>query len=896
MQDTVSDNFTTDKLTLTRSVRTSENANIAVDVNSNCLFYDELSKGSFTPNNQYHIQLIVTKQDGTKETLYPIKRYVTEKHIRYVFENVPNAVGCYYNIKRYNSDLLVKENDGKGILKKQQSVGLLSLSYVDTSSSTKEYKLSPDATLTASVTSNSEDWDSQSFEIDTNDLATNSKKYYYIKVKEEINGKIVSVDPPVLCNFNYGSNVIKTNADNSLDGIIIKLYKDGKGKITAQLFLNNPQPLVRYNLNFALSLKSDKTSTYGKYLETNYKGSSDNDRECFVIDNSEDKVAYDSAITESTSYSDSDIMNCVVSPELYRQKYGYIQINLNKESFTGSKYELQGNSQSNEYAELTMYNADNTYTPISGGNIFNDDNIGISGDEDCSEILRVPLYNTDGIGFNYVVKENSIPKRFVKNSSTIINFSQLNGANSSKSNPYIVTINDLLKKGLLQIKKKAFDNQIKGLSFNISDERNYNEIVMTDKNGIAGPSAKATSDGKSLTTKLPLYDANNILITYIVKELGIENADGTYSIPRKYNPEVKTIEKSLLEDKTVTFDYDNISRDDFSTRIDNINNICYGDTGSNKTLTSYDKGSYKIETVDSNGNTSTTPESTNNNGKIYENQIGSFDVTFTNNINDSIAKTALCEIKIDGNVVFSKTLSFNAMESKTYRILYDYSWNIDVRNVEAYINYDNSENEIIGIDNSDTATLEPLEWIDFSVNIMGIYEDRACTETIAEDENTPRYYYADTGQKVYVKTKFINKNKGRAYAPYITFIYGTSTKYYQPVPEAIPAGNSSGDGYIVTAIPLTVDSVKSVKDIIVRVNWNDRNKEANPNDNEDKVTLETRKDDFSTKIDNINNICYGDTGTGGLCIIEKGRFGIEKVKSDGNISRKPESTNNNGKI
>lgn len=799
------------------------NINKSCDDNSSMKYYNKLSQGN------YPLFLVVTKEDGTKTTLSSTNKVVTDKYVRYIFDNVPNSNKYYYNVQPYNFGPFSSENSGKGILR-EYSEDVFSVDYQLNSSGTGgKYYVTSSNSINDMV-----EWQATEYTVcsDTSKLSIGNT-YYYLKSESTKNEA---------AKFEYGSSTVEVNEKNSLDGIIIKLNKDSTNKITVQVFLNRPETLARYNLNFDLTLKSDKTSIYGKYFETNHKGETGTDgsvpdKECFVVDNSEDEITYNSDIADSTKYSDNDIMNSVASPKLYRQKYGYIKINLNKESFNGFKYELQGNSQSKEYAELTMYSTDllADMTKVEG---YFDDKISVSESSDSTEILRVPRYDTNGEAFNFIVKQNSIPIRFSECDDTKISYKAL--STSTKAKPYEVTINDLLKKGYLEIKKKAFDNQIEGLNFNISDDNNYNERVTTDSDGIAKPSAKATSSG-STTTKLPLYDANDNLITYIVTEMGIENANGTYSIPRKYNPKVKTIEKNLLEDETVTFDYDNVSRDDFSTKIDNINNICYGDTGSNKTLTSYDKGSYKYEIVDSNGNTSTTAESTNNNGNIYENQIGSFDVTFTNNVNDSIPKTALCEIKVDGEIVFSKTLSFNALESKTYRVLYDYSWNIDVRNVEAYINYDNRESEIIGTDNSATATLEPLEWIDFSVKIMGIYEDKACTAALTEDKDTDRYYYANKGQQVYVKTKFINKNKGRAYKPVIRVMYGTKTVIYQSVPEPIPAGNSSGDGYIITAIPITADNVKSIKDITIRINWDDRDKEANPNDNEDKVTLEVRK-------------------------------------------------------
>lgn len=112
-------------------------------------------------------------------------------------------------------------------------------------------------------------------------------------------------------------------------------------------------------------------------------------------------------------------------------------------------------------------------------------------------------------------------------------------------NTSAVTFENKLKKGSIKIIKTSEDGIVKDLYFKVMDsEGNEIGIFATKASGVAGVS------------KLPVYNKNNEKITYTVTELGKKNADGTYSIPFRYdNPEPQSM--TLNPGETAVFSFEN---------------------------------------------------------------------------------------------------------------------------------------------------------------------------------------------------------------------------------------------------------------------------------------------------------------------------------------------------
>lgn len=807
LQDTISQNFTTDSINLVRTVPQYDKINLAVDVNDTTKggadLYDRINSNSI---NEKELQLVAVNSNNNKVTLTPCKKLVTQNHIRYVFSNVPNEKDMTYYLTTSFGDISpVLE---KATTTKFLSAGLLKLDY-GIGSDTTSYKLMSTRTLLATHSGNIKVGSSTKENYSIPVPSKNITNYYYLK-KNNNGFATVTEIKNVTSNFDFTQYY-----KDSLDGIVVKVYKDNNEQVHIRVFLNDIQCLVKYSLNFGLTLKSDYQNIYGKSFETNdTDGNIDN--ECFVVDNNDEALTPTDSFNNFTKTSETTkVINKVPTPKLLRQKYGNITVKVMKEVFTGSSYYMRKNSEVKDLTAIILK---------TEGNNKNTSNLQlIFGNKDSYTYKDQPLYDDNGELYEFNVSQSSKYFRFKEvNDCTLSSSSFINDNGIISAT---VTLNNYLKKGILEIKKKAFDNEISGIYFNITNGTYYNETVSTDNSGKAVPSEKIDNDG-SKTMELPLYERDS-LINYTITEKGIKDGN-SYSIPRKYKPEITSITKKLVEDETVTFDFDNLSRDDFTTKIKNVDKNCYGDTKDN---------GKEFECVDiTNGvPVNKKPVNTNTEGKVYENQIGSFDVTFKNKVADT--KSALCEILIDGKSVYSQKLSFNNNGEKTVRVIYDYKWNIDPRKVIARINYNNKNDEVVTNDNVVTTTLQPKEWLDFSVKIDGLYTDSKCTNKLPVNKANGKYYYANKGQQFYIKATFTNKNKGRAYNPPIDVLYGDNIylEHYF-LAEDIPA-NGSQTG----VIEVTADTDLCVKDLAVRINWTGRGSEANPNDNEDKVTVEVRK-------------------------------------------------------
>ena len=836
LQDTISQAFTTNSIKLTRTVPQYDKINLAVDVDkSMSTFYGKLSASTDIQKDpdKEEIQLVVS---GTNQVLNPSKKIVTQDHVRYVFNEVDNTIGLKYKLVShlYGDETETQKVGNSGVTETQKiskilanlsvertaeniANGLLRLFILKTGNI--EYRLDFSSSLLATNSGDiAKDKDGnylvteQSFDIPVPPNNTRTYYYYYLK-KDDDNVTLTKIsNNPTPTDFTQYYK-------DSLDGIVIKLYKDSNNQVHIRVFINDAQCLVKYSLNFGLILNKNSINKYGTYFYTNDGGSN---TECFVVNNNDETLTPTDDFSNYTNTSTTTkIINKVPSPKLFRQKYGNIVVKVMKENFgldssdKTYKYFMETNSQVKDKEPTAVI------LRIKGKGVNDYNKQSVLASQDSYTYKDQPLYDSNGNLYSFTVKQSSSYERFNPVDSVSINSTTL-----LNNGTVTATLNNYLKKGPLEIKKSAFDKVIKGVYFRISNDNSYKEDVCTNDSGVASPVAKKTSRGT--TNYLPVYNKNNTLIKYSVTELGNKSGN-SYSIPIKYKPEKTTVDNIVLTNyKLVTVNFDNLSRDDFTTKIKNVDKNCYGDTKDN---------GKEFECVDiTNGvPEDKKPVSTNTEGEVYENQIGSFDVTFKNKVADT--KSALCEILIDGKSVYSQKLSFNNNGEKTVRVIYDYKWNIDPRKVIARINYNNKNDEVVTNDNVATTTLQPKEWFDFSVKIDGLYTDFKCTNKLPVNKANGKYYYANKGQQFYIKATFTNKNKGRAYNPPIDVLYDDSfyLEHYF-LAEDIPA-NGSQTG----VIEVTADTDLCVKDLAVHINWTGRSSEANPNDNEDKVTVEVRK-------------------------------------------------------
>lgn len=130
-------------------------------------------------------------------------------------------------------------------------------------------------------------------------------------------------------------------------------------------------------------------------------------------------------------------------------------------------------------------------------------------------------YKLEELGYDNGDGTYSFPKRYVSNEPVLFNLLD------NRSYSY-TCYNKTIEPGKLQVQKSSEDNIVEGVWFNIT-ATNYDYSI----NLVTG------SDGTTPIIELPIYipatQGRNELIKYKVTELGVENDDGTYSIPNRYN-------------------------------------------------------------------------------------------------------------------------------------------------------------------------------------------------------------------------------------------------------------------------------------------------------------------------------------------------------------------------
>lgn len=172
-------------------------------------------------------------------------------------------------------------------------------------------------------------------------------------------------------------------------------------------------------------------------------------------------------------------------------------------------------------------------------------------------VRNLPVYDEDNNLVTYTVKELGmkvgskyrVPERYETVDDKYVTFAN---ATINSDNLIRVHFENNLKYGSLKINKAADDGDINGIYFRVennyadkSDDLFYvNEIVKTT-NGVAE------------LTNLPVFDDNDMKLTYTVTELGKKFGDNEYKVPGYYfevEPQTVKLDATSTEPKEVSFE------------------------------------------------------------------------------------------------------------------------------------------------------------------------------------------------------------------------------------------------------------------------------------------------------------------------------------------------------
>lgn len=167
-----------------------------------------------------------------------------------------------------------------------------------------------------------------------------------------------------------------------------------------------------------------------------------------------------------------------------------------------------------------------------------------------AETGNVDVITADGDWINYEITElgiknsdgsYSIPERYETEDISSVNFAEY--SDELAPNQTVTVQRDVknkIKTANLEVKKTSEDGKVDNITFNV-----------TGSNGINYGNKTSNTSGTVLYENLPVYDSNDSLIKYTVKELGEKQSDGTYKIPYRYKTP-KTVTKTLSYDSTTT--------------------------------------------------------------------------------------------------------------------------------------------------------------------------------------------------------------------------------------------------------------------------------------------------------------------------------------------------------
>lgn len=163
--------------------------------------------------------------------------------------------------------------------------------------------------------------------------------------------------------------------------------------------------------------------------------------------------------------------------------------------------------------------------------------------EVCNADGEEILYEIRELGFKQADGTYKLPKRYVSKEPEQFSFNADNMKPGRKAT-YTYTLHNSLRLASLNVKKTSEDNIVNGITFNVKGS-----------NGVDYGNKTVDSSGMSYYTKLPVYDDDDNLIKYTVTELGIEQDDGTYKIPYRYNevkPQIVTLKYDTATETAMT--------------------------------------------------------------------------------------------------------------------------------------------------------------------------------------------------------------------------------------------------------------------------------------------------------------------------------------------------------
>lgn len=163
--------------------------------------------------------------------------------------------------------------------------------------------------------------------------------------------------------------------------------------------------------------------------------------------------------------------------------------------------------------------------------------------EVCNADGEEILYEIRELGFKQADGTYKLPKRYVSKEPEQFSFNADNMKPGRKAT-YTYTLHNFIRTANLNVKKTSDDNIVNGITFNVKGS-----------NGVDYGNKTVDSSGMSYYTKLPVYDDDDNLIKYTVTELGIEQDDGTYKIPYRYNevkPQIVTLKYDTATETAMT--------------------------------------------------------------------------------------------------------------------------------------------------------------------------------------------------------------------------------------------------------------------------------------------------------------------------------------------------------
>lgn len=389
-------------------------------------------------------------------------------------------------------------------------------------------------------------------------------RYYYGKsseAKSNANGKSFTLDESKTVTFNFQNTVSetdltvkKTSYNGNVSGVWFEV-RDENGKYYGAI-VTDSSGTANYYSRYGEKLKSCLTVPNSaicipikyKVVEKGFLGGGS----YYFPENYSQKI--ESELKTANRYGTTSTLNY----DVYNAPAtGCININKTSEDgvIEGLSFKIEAFDDEREYGDdliptAMAYDADGN--EITSLILTTDANGKASTDNEqfydrngnkidgilpyIAEFNSFPItYRITEIGVKQSDGSYSFPKRYNPQDATEILLTD------TDTYSYTYDCENTLVTGSLQVKKTSEDNEVSDLWFQVTcTSTDYSEVVSTDDEGLS-----------EVIDNLPIYDSNDNLLKYKVKELGFLNDDGTYSLPFKYNtPRSVTV---TLSSDTVTF-------------------------------------------------------------------------------------------------------------------------------------------------------------------------------------------------------------------------------------------------------------------------------------------------------------------------------------------------------